>query len=373
MKVLLITNIPTPYRIPFFNEIEQLIVKKEGEFSVVFAANTYNRRKWLVEKEQFNFKYHVLENKEISGKTEENTSFSYKGIRKIILIEKPTHIIVSGFSRASLKVFFLSFFMKFKLVLWTGSVLQHGKKESFIRRFYRKVLTYRVNHFISYSEASKKYLETLGVNKEKISVSLNTVDTSFFEIEVEKLKKELAKDDKLHLTYLGYLSERKNVQALLEIFANLSKKNPQIILDIIGEGEEKQKLEEFVKQSKIQDKIFFHGYKQKEELPFYFAQTAIFLYQTNFDIWGLVLNEAMASGLCCVASENAVSTQELVSHGENAYSVNFNETQTVETLIQELIDSEELRFKFASNAKKTIQEKASLKQSAFDFVNALGK
>ncbi len=132
-------------------------------------------------------------------------------------------------------------------------------------------------------------------------------------------------------------------------------------------------MEEFTRQQKIQDKVIFHGYKQKEELPFYLAQTSIFIYQTNFDIWGLVLNEAMASGLCCVASKNAISTQELIVHGENGYSVNFNETQTVETLIQELINSEELRLKFATNARKTIHQKASLNKSAFDFVNAIQK
>lgn len=373
MKVLLITNIPTPYRIPFFNEINQLITKNEGDFSVVFAANGYDRRKWIVEKEQFNFKYDVLENTEISGKTEENTSFTYKGVLKLILKEKPSHVIVSGFSRASLKVFFLSFFMNFKLILWTGSVPQQGQKESFLKKFYRKTLASRVKHFITYSEASKKYLTSLGTKEEKISVSLNTVDTSFFEDEVDQARKLIIPDEKLHLTYLGYLSKRKNVLALLEVFEKLLQKNSNLVLDIIGDGEEKENLVQFAKNIGIQDKVIFHGYKQRDELTSFFAQTAIFLYQTNFDIWGLVLNEAMASELCCVASVNAISTQELIEHGENGFAVNFNETQTVETFIQQLIDSEDLRLKFASNARKTVQRKASLKQSVSDFVNALEK
>lgn len=370
MKVLLLTNIPTPYRIPFFNAIDGLLQEKGHEFKVVFAAKAYARRKWQLESTDFNFKSEFLEAAEIKGKTEENLTFSYRGIGKIIRKEKPSHVVVSGFSRGTLRVFLLSFFLRFTLILWTGTVAS-AKPESFLKRTYRKLILRKVSHFITYSQASKSYLQQLGAKAANISVALNTVDTDFFKTETERIKQTLPSHEGIKLTYVGYLSARKNVQVLLELVQDLLPAYPDIQLTIIGSGPEMENLQAWTETKGLAAQIEFAGYKQKHEIPAYFAQTDIFLFQTNEDIWGLVLNEAMAAGLACVASPNAVSARELIVPAVNGYCIDFEQKQEAKRCISELIDSPELRIKIGREAQRIMQQEASLSTSAQTFVEAI--
>lgn len=56
-KVLLITSIPTPYRVPLFNEINRQLRELGIAFKVLFGARGYARRKWLAEESAFEFEY----------------------------------------------------------------------------------------------------------------------------------------------------------------------------------------------------------------------------------------------------------------------------------------------------------------------------
>ena len=123
----------------------------------------------------------------------------------------------------------------------------------------------------------------------------------------------------------------------MEIVKELALMRNDFILDLVGDGESKPALEEYVTQHKLEHFVHFHGFKQKQDLPVYFAQSTAFLFQTDFDVWGLTLNEAMAAGVPCLSSINAGASFDLVEENETGFMVDFNKREEVIKIINRLL------------------------------------
>jgi len=66
--------------------------------------------------------------------------------------------------------------------------------------------------------------------------------------------------------------------------------------------------------------VVFAGFRQVEELPFFYAGAGAFIHPALAEPWGLVINEAMASGLPILSSKNVGAAEELVQEGVNGFS-----------------------------------------------------
>ncbi|MEO8087449.1 MAG: glycosyltransferase, partial [Bacteroidota bacterium] len=117
--------------------------------------------------------------------------------------------------------------------------------------------------------------------------------------------------------------------------------------------------------------VTFHGFIQRNELPRYFAQSTCFLFQTDFDVWGLVLNEAMAAGVAVLSSVNAAATHDLVIDGETGFAVDYNRQDEVLEKLNLLLDSSDLATRIGQNAQHFIEHKSPLTVSAKGFVNSV--
>jgi glycosyltransferase involved in cell wall biosynthesis len=235
----------------------------------------------------------------------------------------------------------------------------------------RRLMVGRASGFIAYGSLAAEYLKQLGAKPEKISIGINTVDTTFFKQETQRQRSFVKADGKKHLIFTGYLVPRKNILKLLVCIRNLSTKRNDFILDILGDGSDRPRLEKYVKDLGLQDFVSFHGFIQREDLPAYFSKGSCFLFQTGFDIWGLVLNEAMAAGLPVISSINAGATFDLVQDGITGYRVDFEEVEKVADTISQLLDNPRKAAEMGQNASGFIEEKASLKASASGFVRAI--
>jgi glycosyltransferase involved in cell wall biosynthesis len=235
----------------------------------------------------------------------------------------------------------------------------------------RRFLTRFANAFVAYGTKAKSYLMSIGASEEKVFIATNTVDTSFFEKETEKQRAILVDDGIHHFIYLGYLVPRKNVGQLIEIAKTLKSHRSDFCIDIIGDGESKNSLESMVKEYELSDQVKFHGFKQKEELPPYFAKAKALLFQTDFDIWGLVLNEAMAAGVPCLSSVNAGASEDLIVNGENGYIVDYQNKADILEKINFIIENPEKAAELGKHAGDFIRKNASLSNASNGFVKAI--
>ena len=264
-KVVIVTNVPNPYRIPLFNEIHAQLLKKNITLKVIFGSENYSRRKSRLNLAECSFTYEFLDSGKYDFGNTEKTYFTYKGLLNVLKKENPDCIVISGFSIGTTKLWWRSLFRKTHYIIWSGAVYAAGRNDSFLRRVQRRFIARGAKGFIAYGSKAKKYIESLGVSSEKILIGINTVDTGFFASETKALRQVLSPDPVAHLTYVGYLSTRKNVSRLLEIIQELSQERKDFVLDIIGDGDDKPNLEKFVQMNGMSEFVRFHGFRQKSE------------------------------------------------------------------------------------------------------------
>ena len=120
--ILVILNIPTPYRIPLFNELDRLLDENGMKRKLVFAALGYSRRKWRIDMGECRFDYEVLRSRAFRFKGSEGMSFTYPGIFALLRRERPLLTFVAGYSPAAVKLWMRNLFVPTPYVIWSGAV-----------------------------------------------------------------------------------------------------------------------------------------------------------------------------------------------------------------------------------------------------------
>ncbi len=370
--ILVVTNIPNPYRIPLFNELKKQLDAEGMKLKVVFAAKGYARRMFNLDMNECKFDYQILDATTYTAASNvEKTYFSYKGLISVVKKDNPYRTIIIGYSAGTMMLWLRSFIKPTPFIIWSGTIQKEGRNDSWWRVLQRKIITKRAKAFVAYGKKAVAYLKTIGAPENKISTAINTVDTDFFRSQTEKERTQLQPQVKKHLTYIGYLVPRKNVIRLLDVVKDLSATRNDFVLDLIGDGESKAELESYSQQHNLQNFVQFHGFKQKSELPAFLAKSTAFLFQTDFDIWGLTLNEAMASGVPCLSSINAGASYDLIQEGETGFVVDFSDKVVVKDKINWLLDHPEEAKSMGIKASNFIMDKASLKVSTQGFIKAI--
>lgn len=370
-KVLLITNIPNPYRLPLFNELYRKLLSKGVELKVVFGAAGYARRKFRIDMQQCDFPYVILPSRILPWQSAENTSFTYGGLLRLLRKEAPSLVITNAFSLATMKLWFYSLLFRAPYIIWSGAIRTKGLRHSRLRFLQRQILARRAKAFIAYGTRAKRYLIEAGADPNNIYVGINTVDTEFFSNEAARLRNLPPAGATKRLLYVGYLEKGKRLDQLFNIFSDLLKKRSDIQLDIVGTGPEESFLRRLAESLGIADHVNFAGFIQKENLPPVLAQATCFLFPSEYDIWGLVLVEAMVSGIPCVSSIHAGATEDLIQNGITGYAVDFSDTQAVTGIINALLDNPGLAADIGNNAKNFISQHVTVKKSAEGFVQAI--
>jgi len=367
-RILLITNIPNPYRIPLFNELNQQLLAEGYALKVVFGALGYSRRKWNINLDDCEFDYVVLPSKTIRSGDQENVIFTYPHLNKLLRDEQPVAIITNAFSIATTKLWLRNLIIRTRYIIWSGGINNKYRRVSKYRKWQRKLLVKAASGFISYGTKAKEYLVSLGADASKVHIGINTVDTMFFGQQVERLRDNTKKNK---LIYLGHLTQGKRLDLLFKAIKILSEQNIDFKLHLVGDGPERKKLETLVKLLRIDNFVIFEGFKQKQDIPNYLAQSCCFLFPSQYDIWGLVLVEAMASGVASIASIHAGATSDLIQDGKTGFAMDFSDPQKVAERIQWILEHPKQAKTIGLAAQKFIEEKVNLRISARGFVDAI--
>lgn len=161
----------------------------------------------------------------------------------------------------------------------------------------KSVLKY-IHEFTAVSDAAAEYVCTL--TDEPVAIIPNGIDLTKFKAPARRSDKRKDKT----IFYVGRLENRKGVKYLLQAFHLLQEKDPRVSLIIAGDGPEREKLEMIVDDLDIKN-VTFAGYITDKEKQKYLRSADLFcapaLYGESF---GVVLLEAMASGLVTVAGNN---------------------------------------------------------------------
>ena len=371
MKVIIITNIISPYRVPLFNILAQGI---DVDLKVIFLAEKEANRNWQILKDKINFEYLILPgvHKFISSK--EIPIHINWGLLRELYHYNPDIIITSGYDNIAYWVAYLfcKLFKK-KYILWNETTLLSTKKlNSFVGKMKRNIIK-GADLYVTFGTKAAEYLVYMGAQKENIHIGVNTVDMDCFRREVIKFRnsatfiEERPKFPKILFLYVGQLIKRKGV---FQILNGLSKmNNPDIGLLIVGNGPLEQELKRFCHSQGLTN-VFFMGFKQQDELPKYYALADIFILPSFEEVWGLVVNEALASGLYVLCSNKAGAAYDLIREQWNGRIFDPYDENGIVEIIQETVKNvEEIKIRRPLISNHACQE-FSIQRSARAFLDA---
>ncbi len=162
----------------------------------------------------------------------------------------------------------------------------------------------RCDMVIAPSEVTRKWLESIGC-KSRIKVISNGVDTSLFRPGKRSagLRKRLLKGRKLLLLHVGRITREKRIDTLLDAARGLKGKGLDFRLVVAGKGPELQRLHRAAKELGLDDHVGFIGFVPDNELPTLYASSDVFVTASPVETEGIVLLEAMASGLPVIGAD----------------------------------------------------------------------
>lgn len=366
--VLLVTNMPTPYRTPLFNSINSKLAKVGLKLIVVFGVDVESRRQWKIDYSEFQFEYVQLDGRGITRKGAETISLYYSGLLRLVLKTRPLCVITPGFSVATIKMFLANILLRFKYIIWTGEINISSKRNSFNHRYIKRLCSNNASRFIAYGSLAKNYLLSLGVAQDKIDISINTVDTNYF-IENAIHPREKV-NVKKQFIYVGNLTQGKRVDLLLNAVSKINDLKRNMNLIIVGDGPIRMQLEEMSKELSLNN-VSFLGYKQKQELPHFFNESICMLFPSEYDIWGLVLCEAMSSGVPCISSVKSGATHDLIIDGVNGYALDFEDSDKLIEKIIWFLDEHSAVVEMGLSAQSFMLNDASINSSATSFSKSI--
>lgn len=222
----------------------------------------------------------------------------------------------------------------------------HHNNKRYINKVTKSVLG--LDYFVLVSkDLTKFYSEKLKDKKVKCVYIPNSIN--FFPQEKAKLETE-------NLISIGRLSHEKGYLDLIDIFKELHQKYPDSKLNIIGDGTDRKKIEKKIRDNKLEDYIILHGFQEKEYINKYLEKSSVYIMTSYTESFGLVLLEAFAYGIPCVAYSSAEGANEIISDNWDGYLIKDRDENKMIKRICELLSNRNRRLIMGANGIKKAQE-----------------
>jgi glycosyltransferase EpsD len=185
-----------------------------------------------------------------------------------------------------------------------------------------------------------------------VGIDLNKFKPQTPEIKSKLRKKYGYKETDFILIYVAEMSYRKHQDLLINVVSLLKDKIPNLKLLLVGTGDLMKRYKEQAKKLKLEQYVFFLGYRNDVPELMNIADIAVSSSRQE----GLPVNvmEAMATGLPLVVT-NCRGNRDLVKNGENGFVVGINDFMNFSSAIEKLYESEKLRINFGKKSLEFIK------------------
>lgn len=346
MKVLFLTNVPSPYRVDFFSELG-----KYCDLTVIFEKNTSDERDKSWSEYLFtNFRGIIL-----VGKSIKTDSAICIDIVRYVKDRTYDCIICSNFSTLTGMIAILS--MKKNRIPYyleaDGGFAKNGKG---VKEHIKRQVISGAKGYFSSSVSCDHYFYQYGAAKDKIYrypfTSLyksEIIEKPVSAIEKKKLRQILGiKEEKVVLS-AGQFIYRKGFDLLIRAAASV---NEEVGIYIVGGIETKEYRQ--LRQNVGAKNVHFIGFRSKNELAELYKAADIFVHPTREDIWGLVINEAMAYGLPIITTKKCGAGLELVDE-KNGMIISIDSVEELSEGIKTIINSDDMLKQMAQKSLEKIK------------------
>jgi glycosyltransferase involved in cell wall biosynthesis len=169
------------------------------------------------------------------------------------------------------------------------------------------------------------YFQFLGIPAERIHVGYDVIDNGRFmeaaaaaRLRESELRTRMGLPEK-YIVCVSRLVARKRVDRVIDAYARSRAQTLGVSLLIIGAGELEQSLRSRCERLGIAGDVVFKGLVPNRDMPVFLSLASFMMLLSDYDQWGLCLNEALACGTPVLCSDRCGAAHELVRHGENGF------------------------------------------------------
>lgn len=339
MKIIFWMNIPSFHQNDFLNEISS-----NFELFVVFAHKLNTERVqqgWNFSENSMNFSYCYLSGKSI-----------FQIFRFIYQHKNALHIFGGIWAE---KYFFMALILlkllKEKYLIYSEAQIPN-KKRSILKRFFlqncltpvtRKILQ-DAKGCLAVGKSGEDFFKNLGVDENRI------LPFGYFR-NLSLGKKQKIHKNKIELIFVGQLIERKGITLLIDAIFALKQDFKNCSLTIIGSGKLEATILEQIQHYQLQNYVKLLGTIPANEIPKFIQQADLLILPSDFDGWGMVINEAILCQTPVLVSD-ACGAASLIKNNQNGFIFQAGNVHSLLSQLQHFTNLSE-------KAKTEIVEKLS--------------
>jgi glycosyltransferase involved in cell wall biosynthesis len=178
----------------------------------------------------------------------------------------------------------------------------------------------------------------------------------YIPLALDSIPKKQSLLDEKQIISVGRLSKEKGFLDLIDIFKFVNQQRSDWKLNIVGDGLEKENIEDKIKNEHLENNVIMHGYQKKDKINDLLLNSSIYVMTSFTESFGLVLIEAMSYGIPCICFDSAQGALEIIDNNINGFIISNRDKMVMADKIIQLIDNVELRCDLGKKAK----EKANL-------------
>jgi len=310
IKACLLVNMISPARLPLYSALANRF-----DLLVLHGGTEANRTSWRdVEKALPNARVKRAWGWQMSRIQKDNGTFVDRrfvhlspGYMQALLKFRPDVIITNEMGLRTVIALAYGTLFRTPVWVWWGGTLHTERNIGVGRKSLRSVISRWARHWISYGRTSTNYLLSLGIGEENILELQNAVDEERF---ANGTTQEFEIRPRPVLLHVGQLVARKGIDLLLHAVAGLQREGHEFSLLLVGSGLEEGVFKRMARSLNLKN-VHFRPALAPEKMPAVYRSGDVFVFPTIEDVWGLVANEAILSGLPVLCSMYAGCAEEL--------------------------------------------------------------
>lgn len=376
--VVILTNIPTPYRTAFFNQLNFELSKTSSKLHVLYCATTEPRRFWDFKAEEQKYDYTILKGfHPVIKNTYPHVNF---GVLKALKTLSPKHLIIAGsWNTPTILLALFLYKSKANKIFWSeGHQDAQRSNNNFVFKL-RKSIFKKFDGFLVPNTNSKDYIyNILNTKNVKIDFLPNTIDETFFDEGLVATKAKLREKYNIDISsrvivLISTLSDRKGVLQFLKAYVNFSKKM-KVKYDIIimGTGEIKHEIEKLIAVNELKE-VNLLGHVNMNQVREVLKLSDIFALPTKLDPNPLTPIEASFMKKPLLLSKKAGNFNELLFK-ETGIEITDIFESSIEKSLNELSTYSDMELEeLGQNAYNNVWENFSRKKVSIKLIQFLNQ
>jgi glycosyltransferase involved in cell wall biosynthesis len=243
----------------------------------------------------------------------------------------------------------------------SDSKADDGPRSS-VKEWLKRWLVRRFDAALVAGERHRDYAESLGIPRWRSRIGFDVIDVDQFSrrasaahAAAEEVRRVRGLPQRYVLCVSRFVA-RKNVNVVIDAFARARLADHAIELVLIGQGQDEPMLRALVSQLDLESSVRFLDALPNGEMPAIYGLADFVVLASEFDQWGLCINEAFAASRTAIVTHTCGVARELVVNGKNGYVIDPGNADMLAARMRALALDDGLRERLSARARLTVEQ-----------------